>query len=194
MPTPWLKRIKETGRLTLFDKAGAWSKALKAAVKTFNDLKLGVTLDFEKEEKSANIVVIIAEGPKKYNYYGDVAGTNANFKADQLHGYAATFVDKKKNEIFFAVIFLPGIVKNVTDKQKEVIIIHELLHACGLNGLNDPSDDHEIAGIMNGTMVRQEDGGLLEQLPDKGAKSMPPIRLGGQTICKMQKLWAVKKP
>lgn len=193
MPTPWLKRIKETGRLTVFDKAGAWSSALSAAMTTFNNLKLGVTLDAAKEEKAANIVVVLANGAAKYQYYGDTATTSANFKADHLHGFASTLVDAKRNEIFFAAIFLPGKVKDVTDKQKQVIIVHELLHAGGLNGLNDANDDHEIAGIMNGMMVRQEDGGLLEMLPDKGAKSMPPIRFGGQTICKMQRLWAIKK-
>jgi hypothetical protein len=193
MPTPWFKRIKETGQLKVFSKAGAWSNAVDAAIKSFNALSFGVKLVAEKEEKSANIVVILAHGTASYKYYGDTASTKSDFKADKLHGYTSTLVDEKKNEIFFAAIFLPGEVKGVTGKQKEVIIVHEFIHASGLNGLNDAKDDHEIGGIMNAIMKQEQDGGLIEYMPDKGAKSMPPFRVGAQTICKMQMLWAGKK-
>ena len=57
MPTPWLKRIRKTGQLTVFNNAGAWSAAVDSAMTTFNNLAVGVKLVSEKEEKSANIVV-----------------------------------------------------------------------------------------------------------------------------------------
>jgi hypothetical protein len=38
MPTPWLKRIRETGQLTVFNKATAWAVPVDAAVKSFNKL------------------------------------------------------------------------------------------------------------------------------------------------------------
>ena len=31
--------------------------------------------------------------------------------------------------------------------------------------------------------------GLIEYIPHKNAKPMPPIRVGTQTICKLQRIW-----
>ncbi len=158
MPTPWLKRIRKTGQLTVFNKATAWADSVTTAITSFNNLPLGVKLVAEKEEKSANIVLILASGPQQYKYYGDTAKTFPDFKGDRLHGETRTLIDGKLNEIFFAVVFLPGKVKKATKGQKEVIVVHE-----------------------------------FEYIPDKGAKPMPPIRVGPQTLCKMRMLWSGAK-
>ncbi|MBK9153649.1 MAG: hypothetical protein IPM25_05455 [Chloracidobacterium sp.] len=191
MPTPWLKRIRRTGQLTVHNKAGDWRMAVEAAIKTFNTLSLGVTLVAEAEEKSANIVVKLSDGKETYQYYGDTA--KADFDAGELHGQASTLVDGKRMEIFFCVVFLPGKVKKATQRQKEVIVVHELIHAAGLNGLlpngvKDPNDDHDSVGIMFPTMKVDGDG-LIEYMHDKGAKPMTPIRIGPQTLCKTRALW-----
>jgi hypothetical protein len=192
MPTPWLKRIRKTGQLAVHNKTGAWAPSVNTAMTTFNALGLGVELVSAKEEKAANIVVLLSSGSDVYKYYGDTA--TAKFDATELHGQTSTLTDQKVMEIFFAAIFLPGKVKEATGKQKGVIVVHEFIHACGLNGLlpdgsKAPNDDHESSGIMFAQMKKDGDG-LIEYLPDKGAKPMPPIRLGGRTLCKMQMLWS----
>lgn len=192
MPTPWLKRIKRTGQLTVHNRAGDWSPAVNAAIATFNGLALGVRLVSESDEKAANIVVKLSNGKESYQYYGDTA--KADFDAEQFHGQASTLVDKKRMEIFFAVIFLPGKVKNATFRQKEVITVHELIHACGLNGLlsnggKDPNDDHDSVGIMFPQMKVAGDG-LIEYLHDKEVQPMTPIRIGAQTRSKVSTLWS----
>jgi predicted Zn-dependent protease len=189
-----LKRIKKTGQLTVFNKAGIWAAAVDSAIATFNNLALGVKLVGEKEEKSANIVVVLANGPDQYKYYGDTAKTRSDFKPDGLHGQTTTLTDGKLNEIFFAVIFLPGKVKKATNKQKEVVVVHEFIHACGLDGglpdgKKDPNQDHDSVGIMFGQM-KEADDRLIEYLSEKGAQPMPPIRVGGRTFCKLQTIWA----
>jgi hypothetical protein len=194
MPTPWLKRIRKDGQLKVFNKADAWSTAVKSAMTTFNNLGLGVKLVEEKEEKSADVVVTLATGPATYTHFGDKAATRPEFKADSLHGQTTTFTDKKRNEIFFAVIFLPGKVPKPTDKQKEVITVHEFIHSCGLdgglpNGDKDKNQDHDTTGIMFGIM-KEADGGLIEYIPEQDAKPMPPIRLGSRTLCKARMIWA----
>jgi len=132
----------------------------------------------EKAEKAANIVLVLANGPgEKYTYYGDTTQTAADFTGDILHGETRTLVDQKRNEIFFAAVFLPGKLKKVTNGQKEV------------TGLNDW---HDSVGIMFATM-KEEHGGLIEYLHDEGAKPMPPIRVGSQTLCKMKMLWTGTK-
>jgi hypothetical protein len=184
MPNQWLKRIRETGQLTVFNKATAWAVPVAAAIKSFNNVSLGVKVVAGKEEKDANIVLILANGPgEKYRYYGDTTQTAADFTGDIPHGETRTLVDPKLNAIYFAAVFLPGKLKKTTNGQKEVIVVHELIHAAGLN------DWHDSVGIMFATM-QEEGGGLIEYLHEKGAKSMPPIRVGSQTLCKMKMLWS----
>jgi hypothetical protein len=42
---------------------------------------------------------------------------------------------------------------------------------------------------MAAQMVTHGDG-VIEMMPEKGAKPMTPIRVGGQTMCLMRMLWA----
>jgi hypothetical protein len=63
-----------------------------------------------------------------------------------------------------------------------VIVVHELIHACGM-------DIHDSVGIMFGEM-KEANGGLIEYLHDKGARPMPPIRVGSKTVCTMRMLWS----
>lgn len=195
MPIPWLKRIRQTGQLTVHNKAGAWTKEVAAAIVTFNNLGFGLKLVNEAEEKSANIVVKLSNGSETYQYYGD--SIVVKFDAAKLHGEARTLVDMKRKEIFFAAIFLPGKVPKVSSKQKEVITIHEFIHAAGLNGMlptgaDAPNDDHASEGIMFSQM-KEEGDGLLEYLADKGAKAMPPIRVSSKTMCDLRMLWGAEK-
>lgn len=194
MAIPWLNRIRRTGQLTVHNKARTWSVAVDAAIARFNTLGLGVKLVKEKEEKSANVVVTLSDGSEVYPYYGDTA--TAKFDASIMHGQTSTLVDEKRNQIFFAVIFLPGKVANVTAEQKEVMTIHELIHACGLNGRsaegkNDANQDHDTVGIMVANM-KADGKGLIEYMPAKGAKAMPPVRVGAQTLCRLRAIWTDK--
>lgn len=145
-------------------------------------------------EKEANIVIILASGADQYNYYGDLVTTKVDFKSDKLHGSTNSLVDKKRTEIFFSAIFLPGNAKDVTDKQKEVVVIHEFIHACGMASLNkNSSEDHDSEGIMFDSMAKEGDG-LIEFLHEKDTKPMPPIRCGTKTVGVMQWLWDGTKP
>jgi hypothetical protein len=188
MATFWLKRIKKTGKLFYYNKATTWSDSVAAAVKNFNTLTFGVELVEVKEEKDAHIVVILASGPSQYNYYGDTAKTKTDFDPTRLHGSASTLVDEKKNEIFFAAVFLPSKIKDATKGQKQVVVLHELIHAAGMNGRNGKKE-HDHEGIMADIMT-PKDGGLIEI---KGAPPMPPVRVGSYTACIMRYLWAGEK-
>jgi hypothetical protein len=181
MPTPWLKRIKETRKLAVFNKATAWSESVSAAMTTFNKLHLGLTLESSKDEKSANVVILLATGPQHYTYYGDTVSTASDFAADRLHGETRALVDTSLRAIFFAAVFLPGKSK-ATKRQREVVVLHELIHASGM-------DDHDVVGVMVAQM-QAVGGGLLEYLPEKDAKPMPPIRVGSRTRCQLQMVWA----
>lgn len=185
-----MKRIRRTGRLRVHNMGGSWAGTVDSAITTFNRLGFGVMLLPEQDPKQANIVVKLSSGKDSHTHYGDTV--RADFSADQLHGRARTLSDRR-NEIFFAVVFLPGKVESVTPRQKEVVIVHELIHAAGLNGLlsnggKAPNDDHDSAGIMFPQMKIKDDG-LIEYLHDKDAQPMTPIRVGPQTMCNLRMLW-----
>jgi hypothetical protein len=186
MSTPWLKRIATTGQLTVFNKAGAWTDSVNKAIASFNNLAFGVTLVAGKKESSADVVVLLAHGPQQYKHGPDTTATSEDFTVERLHGETRTLIDKRLDAIFFAAVFLPGKSKNVTKGQKEVIIVHEFIHACGV-------EEHETtshAGIMYDIMTPEGDG-LKEPTPD--GEKMPPIRVGPLTLCRMQKLWSGAK-
>lgn len=186
MPTPWLKRIASTGQLTVFNKAGAWKDSVDKAIGSFNSRAFGVTLVAGKKESSADIVVLLAHGPEKYKHGPDTTETTEDFTVERLHGETRTLIDDRLNAIFFAAVFLPGKNKKPTKGQKEVIIVHEFIHACGV-------EEHETTstgGIMYDIMTPSGDG-LKEATPD--GKEMPPIRVGPKTLCRMQMLWAGAK-
>jgi hypothetical protein len=187
-----MKWMREKNQLTVHNMGGSWSAAVDAGIKTFNNLGFGVKLVPEKERRSAQIVIKLSNGSETFVQSGD--SIIVNFPADKMHGRATTLAHPRLKEIYFAGVFLPGKVQNVTPKQKEVIVVHELIHACGLDGGmpgggQDPKMDHELVGIMSAQMVPSGDG-LLELLPEKGAKPMTPIRVGAQTMRLMQTLWA----
>ena len=179
MPTPWLKRIRETGQLTVFNKGGVWADSVNAAIATFNSLPFDVELVAAKDEKSANVVVILASGAQQYTREGHAIQTGPSFKSDQFQGVTHTLTDMRLNAIFFAVIFLPGKLPKPAKGQKEVMIVHEFIHACGV-------PEHEGTGIMYDIMV-PSNGGLQEG--DKKYKPMPPIRVGPQTLSRVESVW-----
>jgi predicted Zn-dependent protease len=181
MAVPWLKHIRNSGQLKVYNKASSWSGSVESAIRSFNKLSFGVTLVAVAEEKKANVVLVLATGPTQYSYYGATAKTDSDFKAERLHGQASSFNDPDKNERLFSAIFLPGKIGKATEKQKEVVVVHEFIHACGMDG-------HDTAGIMFSAMT-EEDGGLIEAIKTEGAKPMPPIRVGSKTLSTMQKLW-----
>ena len=196
MPLPWIRRIRQAKELTVFNKGGAWGASVTTAVATFNGLGFGVTLVAAAEEKAANIVAKLSDGNEVYPYYGQ--NVKANFDANLTHGQAAPLADKNKRdpdsaaEIYFAVVFLPAKIKNLTAKQKELIVVHEFIHACGMTSpqfANSASENHDTVGIMAAQMKKDGDG-FIEYLTPKGATAMPPIRVGGHTMCVMRKLWA----
>jgi len=180
MANMWFKRFREAKVLPYFNTAKSWKVPIEAAIKDFNGLGFGVQLVPAKEEKDALVAFVLANGPAKHPFPGGVAQTKPEFKADRLHGETAAQLDRR-NEIFYAAVFLPGNVKQATKEQKEMLVAHEIIHACGM-------DEHDSDGIMY-DKFRDSGTGVIELVAPSGAAAMPPIRLGAMTVSIMQKLW-----
>jgi hypothetical protein len=176
----WFKRFREAKELPYFNKITSWKAPIAAAIKSFNGLGFDVQLVPAKEEKDALVAFVLASGPTSHPFPGGVSKTKPDFNPDGLHGQTAAHLDGR-NEIYYATIFLPGKINKTTQEQKEMVVVHEIIHACGM-------DEHDTEGIMY-DKFRDSGTGVIELVPPSGAKGMPPIRLGATTVSIMKKLW-----
>src|SRR5258708_38913475 len=111
MPTPWYRRVRAAGELTVFNKAGTWSAAADKARATFNGLAFPVKLKATDDEKNANIVVKLSMGADSQDSWGKTASTGSHFDPKILHGLTVPLTDihekpKKTFEAIFAAGFL----------------------------------------------------------------------------------------
>jgi len=198
MPTPWLDKVKQTKKLLIYNDAGAWSTSVEKAIKTFNSLGFPVTLATETDVNAANIVIKLSMGPDnhtfKSRFYGDPdVSTSKKFNPEWPHGDTRTVVDPDRSAVAFAATFLPGKLKNASEGLKEVVIVHELIHGCGLDGgigggKTDGTQDHDTEGVMYDVMAT-DGNGLIEGTRPKGVRAMPPIRVGVKTRRKIKAIW-----
>jgi hypothetical protein len=180
MPIPWLARFRQTKKLTVFNKANGWKNSVSAAMRTFNGLQFRVKLAAAKSEASAEIVLVDV---RQYKYQGTVLTASPDFTETTLHGEFQTLENERPNEIFFAVVFLPEKLRNPTARQNEMVVVHELIHACGIT-----QQEHDSAGIIASHMQPAGSGlkewGAADKIP-----AMPPVRVGPQTLAKMNRIW-----
>lgn len=183
MANKWRDHIRTSGELKVHNMAGKWSPSVNNAIRLFNGLGLGVKLVSTPQRTEAHIVVKLSlQNSDSYTHKvnRDEHVIRVNFDANGVHGKARTLVEQNRHgsEIFFAAVFLPG-KRNTANPLKEMIIVHEFIHAAGMN------EDHDSSGIMADTM--SVIGNTFVEI--KGAPPMPPIRVGGKTMCMMRDLW-----
>ena len=199
MPTPWLRKIRDNGKLTVYNAGDEWKVSVDKAITTFNTLGFPVTLAAESNIEVANIVVKLAKGADKHQfksrYYSDpTVKTRARFNPAFPHGDTVLLVDPDRNEVAFAATFLPGKLDGPSDGLKEALVVHELIHGCGLDGgrgpgkPNDRGQDHDSVGIMY-DLMRETPNGIVEGNVRDNNKSMPPIRVGGKTRSNIVSIW-----
>lgn len=198
MSVPWKSSVKSTGKLRVFNSAGAWSADVDKAVAKFKTLGFPVELVPESNEKSANVVVRLASGPDSYQFdspdFDSIKlKTAADFRPDAPHGSTVPVFPEQYGEILFAVIFLPGMLTQPSAGLKEVVIIHELIHAAGMvskekDKQKNKKESHDNDGIMYDIMTTAG-GGLIEGTMPKGKKPMPPIRIGSKTRSEIKSAW-----
>ncbi len=206
MPTPWLSVVKRSGELGVFNAAKSWSVPLAKAMALFNAEGFGVKCVTQKDETAADVVVISATKQASYTYKGSrkyadekfVITTKAGRKFDVLHGECRTlerrYKEGRQGDLFFAAIFLPGALKGATIEQKTLVVLHELIHAAGLDGgrpngtTDEVGQDHDTEGIMYDIM-NTSGKGLIENMKDNPNPAMPPVRVGTKTRASMTSLW-----
>lgn len=188
MAKPWKSSVRSAGRLLVYNDAGAWSRAVDNAISTFNGFALQVTLETTTEESDANVVVKLTHGNTgSYTYrdrfYGEVPIT-ATFDASRAHGKTKPLVDPDRGIIVFAAVFLPERLDARASAVREVVSVHEFIHAAGM----DSDDDHDHReGVFYSPM--EVSGATITEW-GMGHPPMPPVRIGPNTVCRVNALWA----
>jgi hypothetical protein len=210
MAIAWGTKKVEAKKLLLYNDAGSWAGDVKNALPVFKSLCLGLEYEETTDKENADVVIKTANGPGESienNRTGGEARTSKGWIATAPHGKTTTtkYVLGTRREVVFAGIFLPGLVPDLTPQRKQVIIIHELIHASGLDGtLPDGTDkgdqDHDTEGIMAPSMRDGGDGYIEGNAVMKGQESkaarlkvvkpMPPIRVGTKTRRRMSQIWS----
>jgi hypothetical protein len=210
MPIAWIAEKVKAKKLLLYNDAGSWAADVTKALPVFKSLCFGVEFEETTDRKHADVVIKTATKPGERiddNRTGGEATTPKGWLPDHPHGRTTTtkYIIGKTRAVNFAGIFLPALVPDLNEQRKQVIIIHELIHASGLDGtLPDGTDkgdmDHDTEGIMAPTMRDGgdgyvEEGAVLKGFESKKAKlkvvkAMPPIRVGIKTRRRMASIWS----
>jgi len=187
MATPWKNNVRSAGRLLVYNDAGAWRGVVDNAITTFNGLSLRVTLESTSDEAAANVVVKLSNGNTgSYTFhdrfYGDVTVT-ANFDASRAHGKTKIVKDPDRGVVVMAAVFLPQRLQGTSAGVKEIVAIHEFIHAAGM----DSDGDHDRTDGVFYAIMEPSGNGLREWGTSNAA--MPPVRLGTSTRSTLDGLW-----
>jgi hypothetical protein len=160
---PWADYIKKNKKLTIVidESVGkkGWAKAFTDGLAKFNELstntwKLGVTFETIENPVTANVVAYAKEGDFEFAYkdaYYELAKSKKKFDGNSVHGLCSLLHGEVRNRakrideirLVKAFIFVPakpqvsgGQSRQVGEPVRLVVVVHELIHACG------PDDDH----------------------------------------------------
>ncbi|REJ78015.1 MAG: hypothetical protein DWQ47_16845 [Acidobacteria bacterium] len=187
MANPWKRKVRSSGKLTVWNAAEGWAAIAKEAINTFNTLGFGVKFEFLDGDK-ADVVVKASDGTSSHKfkdpYFGEYT-VNVTFDAGSVHGRTKTLVEPDKKIIMKAAVFLPNKLTGATAKVKEIVVIHELIHAAGLD---DNKDHDKVSGLFY-SPLEYGSGKLSEWGLGGKYPPMPPVRIGAATMCNLKSLW-----
>lgn len=167
MATPWIRAVQETGKLTVFitdsfRSAPAWGDTLfTRTLDEFNRLAalnlLGVRLVPSStppahDSPGANIQLEVTSGPCDFfDHNGDPQQETLLIVPGEMHGKTMKAGVPPIGKIGWAFVFVPLLPvlgkgqRPVGPGPKIAMLLHELLHAVGLDG-NDPGHERPPPG------------------------------------------------
>ena len=205
MAKKWIESVRGRGELRVY--AGPtlradWLATFELALRRFNELAkqhgLGVRMVATDEApgqrpgQGADVQVDAGDGQVSAKYAG--ATITATVSGSVMHGRTPLVeVDGKLEKAFVLVpanplIHTPRGSRPVGGGVKLVILVHELVHACGLTNA-----EHGTADLFHGSP--QPDYGRtaaedrVSVTVGKDRILMPPLRLTGQTANRIRALW-----
>jgi hypothetical protein len=203
MATPWTKKIKQTGKLSVYadpSMGGIWSGVFRRALHDFNTLsshhKLRVTLTESKTGGGADVTVAAASGVASSSYGGD--SMQDTFTGKELKGRTHQYAYKlgAAQAMEKAFVFVPATpqisspngIRAAGADVLRVILVHELFHAAGLQNGDHTNDDLFYGNPQPAVGDTPAGDRLSVSLGGKQVK-LPPLILSAVTAGKVRDLW-----
>src|SRR5437773_2091116 len=181
MQRPWIRSVKDSGKLTVYDgiEEGRWAGVFKYLISNFSGLThKKVSLVEESDMNAANVVMQLSDGNSSFTYAGATA--NAIFPGTAAHG--KTLIFRVDDLVEKAAVFLPRNPSENHVNHLRFIAAHELVHACGFV----TNDEHANDGVFM-SFPNFLQGGKISASAD--SKKMPPYFLASKTQSGLGALW-----
>jgi hypothetical protein len=173
MQSAWSASVKKSGILRVYNGApGKWVSVFKKSVDAFNELSeangLGVKFQAAGSATDAEVTIKVGKAP----FPGAV------------HGITQLGVDSITGNTVIAEITLPSDTTDMNTQIMEVVMVHEFIHACGLD-----NKEHGNDGVFYSPLSKSG-GRMIVPEPKKQDVPMPPLRMDPGTVSKIQSLWS----
>ena len=207
MATPWENPIRKAKQLTICPGAtiakSTWATILPNAVTEFNALatanSLGVTFaqvstpPDPNGPAGADVLFETANGAVTFVSFGTTFSLTVDGSALIGHTQTVRTVIKNVEKIAKAFIFVPATPQGGSGKSKRevgpgvklVMLVHEMIHACGLSN-GDHGNDDVFFGFPQ---LRMGSKAADDKLEASSTAVMPPIVMSANTAKLIQSVW-----
>ncbi len=221
MAARWLENIRRTHQLSVFPGSsltGSWPAVFNNALQEFNNLsnthRLGVTLvrsgvPVNRFLTGANVQVEATDTAKTFNdtSHGPQTITLGSIDDARTRPLPTGSTDGRLVQALICLRASPKVtagptgqatVREAGDPIKLVILIHELIHACGLDNPDHTafSNPDLFVAVLTPHADASDPAKDREEVGTKNAIPIltPPLFLSAQTVASIQFLWLVPNP
>jgi hypothetical protein len=207
MATPWEDPIRKSQQLTICPGTmiakSSWAKILPDAVKAFNALSTANSLGVAFVQSStppdpngpagADVLFQTANGAVTFVSFGTKFSVTVDGSALIGDTEQVKTVVKNVEKVAKAFIFVPATPQGGSGKaQREVgpgvklvMLVHEMIHACGLNNKDHSSDDV----FFGFPQLRMASKAADDKIEASSTAIMPPIVMLAKTAKLIQSVW-----
>jgi hypothetical protein len=205
MAMPWTDAVKQRAKLMVYiDPAtgrSPWGSIINRGMTEFNQMSrrmgLGVSLVRSQDAPEdggggADVQISQGSGQVSFIYAGENHGST--FDGNRLHGL--TMLVSRRGVIEKAFIYLPSQprintpsgLRAVGSDVKRVILVHELVHACGLENADHSTDDL-FQGYPQVDYGSSPSADRVTVTAGGRTRRMPPLYLSTDTAGDIKGLW-----
>jgi len=199
MDLAWPKAVRSSGKLLIWAAsggAGGWTVALHRAITEFNRVTYAVNLRVRFEfTGDRNLAQVIFRLGNESDFETSLHGVTERSVDIGAARFSPATINVHSNPHLRAWQRVPGkkdlqeTTRRAGDSVRMVIIVHELIHACGLdeNHSTEGAGDVFYSPLEPEAGSRPQDDGM--KVPVVNGARFPPVTLSGETVHRLRRLW-----